>query len=98
MSEWVTEGVSTRVGFGHPNPVVHLLVTGTDQLWCSGGPGRVAAVAAGTGVGGGRPCPRCARLAREAFAKGDVDWSEVSRFLPDGPTAEAEVASAGQVR
>jgi hypothetical protein len=83
VSEWIAEGVSVRVGFGHPNPVVHLVVISTDQLWCSGGPGRKAAIGAGAGVGGGRPCPRCASLAREAFERGDVDESAVTRFLPD---------------
>lgn len=78
---WLAEGVSTRVWFGHPNPVVHL-VTESDELWCSGGRGRPAAIGMHTGTGGGRACPRCAALARQAIADETLDERDVPRFLP----------------
>lgn len=81
-AQWIDEGVAVRTMFGHPNPVVHLVVGDRHELWCSGGPGRVAAIAAGTGLSGGRPCPKCAALARDAIAEGDLAPEDVPRFVP----------------
>ncbi len=83
---WIEEGVSTRTMFGHPNPIVHLVVVERNELWCSGGPGRVASIGAQRGTGGGRPCRKCAALAHDAVVEGDAEASDFSRFLPETVT------------
>jgi hypothetical protein len=82
MPSWVDEGVAERTAWGHPCPVVHLIIVERRELWCSGGRGRVASVGSGTGTGGGRPCPRCAALARQAVYEETLDPGDVPRFIP----------------
>jgi hypothetical protein len=91
VSAWLSEGVSARVVWGHSDPVVHLVVTSYDQLWCSGGRARVAVVSHTNLVGKPiRTCSRCQKLATEAFNEGVADRSELGRFAPDQPATEQE--------
>lgn len=49
----------------------------------SGGPGREAAIGLWQGTGGGRACPRCAVLIREAVAEGMADADDFPRFMTE---------------
>lgn len=86
--DWLVEGVAARTMFGHPNPVLHVLVPDPSRqtgrgLWCSGGPGREFAGGAHSGTGGARPCLRCATLAKDAIRAGDTSPDDVRRFLAE---------------
>ena len=85
-ASWLDEGVSTRTRFGHPSPVVHLVIVSSQELWCSGGQGRVAAVHSVPvrGYSAPRVCSACRRLAADAIAEGDLDAADVPRFVPRG--------------
>ncbi len=82
MADWVTEGVSTRSRFGHPSPVVHLIVVERSELWCTGSPGRAASIhhQAITGYPPPRVCKACRELAAEAIADEVLEEADVPRF------------------
>lgn len=60
------------------DPVLHLMVRSGDGylLWCGVSPG----MRAGTEPLG-RPCPRCKRLAQDAYDNGEFERSEAPEFL-----------------
>lgn len=79
---WVAEGVSASSRWGHPSPVVHLVVVDREELWCSGGRARVAAIhhQAVPGYKPPRICKRCAALAAEAIGEDMLDARDAGRF------------------
>lgn len=81
---WITEGVSTRSRWGHPSPVVHLVLTASEQLWCTGSNGRLASVhhEAVQGYPPPRRSTMCAQLAAEAIADDTLDARDAGRFAP----------------
>lgn len=82
-ASWVEEGVSTRTRFGHPSPVVHLIVDG--RLWCTASPGRKASIhhQAIPGYPPPKVCRECRLLAADAIAEEMLDETDVARFAPD---------------
>lgn len=82
-ASWVEEGVSTRTRFGHPSPVVHLIVDG--RLWCTGSPGRKASIhhLAVTGYPPPKVCKVCRQLAADAIDDETLDAADAGRFAPN---------------
>ena len=87
MSDWITEGVSSRSPWGITNPVIHLLITSDgDRMWCSGGSGRPEVHHANsTPTGRLRYCRECRALAQEAVNDGTLDIGEVPGWRLNGP-------------
>lgn len=77
---WLTEGVSSRSGWGITNPVIHLLVTDADnRMWCSGGAGRPEVHHPNsTPTGRLRLCRECRALAQEAVDEGTLNIGDVT--------------------
>ena len=87
-SSWIAEGVSARIRWGHPSPVVHLIVVERQELWCTGSRGRVASIhhSVTPGYPAPRACRTCRDLAAAAVAEEMADPSELDRFAPPAPT------------
>lgn len=73
-NEWLVTGTAHRTPVQR-TPVIHLIVREVEQLWCSGGKGRI------DNPFGNRLCSECKRLARDAAEEDMLDLEQFARWL-----------------